>query len=144
MRAQRYLRALATVVRRTAVPYGYTITIWTAGAVLEHRHGQPDVVQAYLFLLGAVGGFAAVALLAWRSAPDRLEPATGELLRTGAINVIALALALGAAALAALTPGTAAWPVGSFSATAVYLLVASIELVLAHRHPTQREKGELT
>jgi hypothetical protein len=60
----RYLSALATVVRRSAIPYGYTITIWTAGAVLERGHAKPGVGQAYLFLLGAVAGFAAVALLA--------------------------------------------------------------------------------
>jgi hypothetical protein len=65
----RYLEALAAVVRRSAIPYGYTITIWTSGAVLEHGHGTPDIGQAYLFLIGAVGGFAAVALIASRSAP---------------------------------------------------------------------------
>jgi hypothetical protein len=142
MRIRRYFGALATVVRRTAVPYGYTITIWTAGAVLEHDHGRPGVGQAYLFVLGAVAGFATVALLAWGSAADRLEPASGDLLRTGAVNVIALAVALGAAALAAMIPGTAAWATGSFSATAAYLLIASIELALAHRDPDDRDPDE--
>jgi hypothetical protein len=131
----RYLDALATVIRRSAIPYGYTITIWTAGAVLEHGHSKPGVGHAYLFLVGAVAGFVAVALLASRAAPHRLEPASKDLLRTGAINVLALGLALGAAALAAMIPGTAAWPVGSFAATAVYLLVASGELAFAHRDP---------
>lgn len=78
-------------------------------------------------------GFVLVALAAWRSAPEQLEPAGGDLLRTGAINVIALSLALGGAALAAMIPGTAAWPIASFAATAAYLLIASIELTLAHR-----------
>ena len=127
-----YLRALATVVRRSAIPYGYTITIWTSGAVLEHGHANPGVGEAYLFLLGAVGGFAAVALIASRGAPRRLEPASGDLLRTGVINALALGLALGATALVAMIPGVAAWPIGSFAATTVYLLVASVELALAH------------
>ncbi len=65
----RHLGALATVVRRSAIPYGYTITIWTAGAVLEHGHRKPGVGQAYLFLLGAVAGFAVVALIAARGRP---------------------------------------------------------------------------
>jgi predicted Kef-type K+ transport protein len=129
----RYLRALATVVRRSAIPYGYAITIWTAGAVIEHGHGTPNLGQAYLFLVGAVAGFIAVALLASRATPDRLEPASGGLLRTGAINALALGLALGAAALVAMIPGTGAWPAGSFASTAVYLLVAGAELAIADR-----------
>ncbi len=43
----RYLAALATVVRGSAIPYGYTITIWTSGVVLEHGHPKPDVGQAW-------------------------------------------------------------------------------------------------
>jgi hypothetical protein len=139
---RRYFQALATVIRRSAVPYGYTITIWTAGAVLEHRHPKPGVAQAYLFLLGAVTGFVGVALLAWRHAPERLEPASRDLLRTGVINALALGLALGAAALVAQTPGTVAWPLGSFAATAVYLLTASVELAIAHREPEARPQSE--
>lgn len=131
----RYLGALATVVRRSAIPYGYTITIWTAGAVIEHGHRKPGVSQAYLFLLGAVAGFAVVALIAARGSPHELQAPSGALLRTGAINALALGAALGAAALVAMMPGTTAWPLGAFSATAVYLLVASMELTLTQRNP---------
>jgi hypothetical protein len=60
MKLTRYLAALATVVRRTAIPYGYTITIWTAGSSLEHGHGKPAVGQAYAFPLWRRAGFAAV------------------------------------------------------------------------------------
>lgn len=131
----RYLDAVATVVRRTAIPYGYTVTIWTAGAVIEHRHGTPDVGEAYLYLLGAVIGFAGVGLLAARHTGHRVEMASSDMLRTGAINVLALSLALGAVALIAMIHGTAVWPIGSFAATTVYLLVASLDLILAHRKP---------
>jgi hypothetical protein len=134
-RPGRYLESLATVVRRSAIPYGYTISIWTAGAVVEHGHGKPNVGQAYLFLLGAVAGFVAVALLALRTAPRALQPASADLMRTGVINAAALGLALGAAALLAMIRGGVAWPLGSFAATTVYLLVASVELTLAHRDP---------
>jgi hypothetical protein len=132
---RRYLAALATVVRNSAVPYGYTVSLWTAGAVLEHGHGTPGVGQAYLFLAGAAAGFVLVALVAWRAAPHSLEPTSRDLVRTGAINVLALALALGAASLVAMIHGTAAWPASSFVATSVYLLVAGVELAAAHRDP---------
>jgi hypothetical protein len=129
----RYLDAVASVVRRTAIPYGYTITIWTAGGVIVHRHGTPNVGDAYLYLLGAVAGFAGVGLLAVSHTAHRFELASADLLRTGAINVLALSLALGAAALIAMIHGTAVWPLGSFAATTIYLLVASADLILAHR-----------
>lgn len=135
---RRYLSALATIARRSAIPYGFTITIWTAGAVLEHAHGTPDLGQTYLFLVGAVAGFGLVAVVASGSTAERLEPASGDLIRTGAINVIALSLALGAAALVAMIPTAAAWPVASFAATTVYLLIASIGLTVAHRYPDRR------
>jgi hypothetical protein len=130
-----YVQALATTVRSSAIPYGYTIAIWTSGAVLEHAHRKAGVPEAYLFLLGAAAGYGMVGLLAWRGAPHRLEPASGDLLRAGAINVVAIALALGSGTLAAKIPGTAAWPTGSFAATATYLLVVSLELALTHRDP---------
>lgn len=138
----RYLAALASVVQRTAIPYGYTITIWTAGAVLEHDHPKPNVAQAYLFLLGAVAGFAVIALLAARSNHHELDAASQDLVRTGVINALALATALGAAALVAMIPGASAWPLGSFAATAIYLLVASIELTIAHRSPADAPRRD--
>lgn len=130
---ERYLDAVASVVRRAAIPYGYTITIWTAGAVIVHRHGTPNVGDAYLYLLGAVAGFGAVGLLAVRHTAHRFELASSDLLRTGAINVLALSVALGAVSLIAMIHGTAVWPLGSFVATALFLLVASLDLLLAHR-----------
>jgi hypothetical protein len=41
-------------------PYGYTLTVWTSGAVLTHARGIPTTVDALLFMLGAVFGFALV------------------------------------------------------------------------------------
>jgi hypothetical protein len=101
--------------------------------VLAHRHGIPDVGEAYLYLLGAVAGFSGVGLLAVRHTAHRFELASADMLLTGAINVLALSLALGAVALIAMIHGTAVWPLGAFAATTVYLLVASADLVLAHR-----------
>lgn len=136
LHSDRYLDAVASVIRRTAIPYGYTITTWTAGAVIVHRHGTPNVGDAYLYLLGAVVGFGGVGLLAVRHTGHLFELASADMLRTGAINVVALSLALGAAALVAMIHGTVVWPLGSFVATTLYLLVASLDLILAHRHST--------
>ena len=51
--ADSYRRALRWTVAAAAAPFGYTLTVWTSGAVVAHERGIPDVV-------GAIG--AAIAL----------------------------------------------------------------------------------
>jgi hypothetical protein len=131
---RRYLSALASVTRGSALPYGYTITVWASGAVLSHLRGPPGIGAAFVFVLGAVGAFAAIGLGTLRTSSAPVEPAPSDLRRTGAVHIAAAGCGLAAATLTGLIPaGLIVWALGSFSATAVYLLVASIELLLAHR-----------
>ena len=58
-----YRAHLKTTVASSAAPYGYTLTIWTAGAVATHRHGVPTAWEALLLLVGAVLGFALAAVV---------------------------------------------------------------------------------
>jgi hypothetical protein len=127
-----YRQALKSVGRGSALPYGYTLTVWCSGAVLMHTHGPPPVGDVFLFLLGGVAGFAAVAAMA-RGAPDPPEPQAGELLATGSAHFVAVAGAVGAVALIAEIGGGVAWPLGSFAATLVYLLLATLELTSVRR-----------
>lgn len=125
--------ALVTVVQRSAIPYGYTLTIWTSGAAIERSHGTPTVGDTFLFLIGAVAGFAVLGLLAQIEPDQPLEPKRSDLIRTGLIQVIAVGLALGAAALAALAHSFVVWPLGAFAATLVYLALAALELAMSTR-----------
>jgi len=125
------------VVRRSAIPYGYTLTVWTSGAAIERAHGTPNVGDTFLFLVGAVAGFAVLGLLARVERDPSLEPQRGDLIRTGLIQVIAVGLALGAAALVALIRSFAVWPLGGFAATLIYLAVAAFELAVATRAPAR-------
>jgi len=125
------------VVRRSAIPYGYTLTVWTSGAAIERAHGTPSVGDTFLFLVGAVAGFAVLGLLARVERDPSLEPQRGDLIRTGLIQVIAVGLALGAAALVALIHSFAVWPLGGFAATLIYLAVAAFELAVATRAPAR-------
>lgn len=131
MKPPAYRRALATVVRRSALPYGYTLTIWASGAVLEHAHGTPDVAEIFLFMLGAVAGFILVGIASRTERNPPVEPQRGDLVRTGFIQAAAVGLALGAAALLATVDGLAAWALASLGATAVYLSAAGAELALS-------------
>jgi len=126
-----YTRALTTVVGRSAIPYGYTLTIWTTGAVLERSHGTPAVGDTLLFLIGAVAGFAVLGVLSQREDEPPLTPGRRDLIHTGLVQILAVGLALGAAALVAMIHSFAAWPIGALAATVVYLGIAALELAIS-------------
>ena len=56
-----YRQQLRAVVSASAAPHGYTLTLWTTGAITTHAEGGvPSAVDALLLLVGAVIGFGAV------------------------------------------------------------------------------------
>jgi hypothetical protein len=128
---RRYTRAISTVVGRSAIPYGYTLTIWASGAALESSHQTPTIGDAFLFLVGATAGFGAVGLIAQAQHDRSLEPQRGDLTHTGRTQVVAATLAFGAAALIGKAHTILVWPAGAFAATVIYLMVTAIALTLA-------------
>ncbi|MBV8941307.1 MAG: hypothetical protein JO240_06220 [Solirubrobacterales bacterium] len=126
----RYLSALATVLRGSALPYGYTVTVWTSGMMLTHERGLPSVGEIFLFMVGAFAGFALLGLVVRLSGATPFEPPSGVLRRTGMIQLLAVSGALGAATLVALIRSGIAWPFGAFIATATYLALATFDLTL--------------
>ena len=60
-----YRTHLKTAVAASAAPYGYTLTIWTSGAVTTHARGIPTAWEALIFLAGAVLGFGLSAAIAY-------------------------------------------------------------------------------
>jgi hypothetical protein len=36
------------VLRGSAVPYGYTLTVWTSGMMLTRQRGMPSVGEVFL------------------------------------------------------------------------------------------------
>jgi hypothetical protein len=137
-------QALLSVLRGSAVPYGYTLTVLSSHSILADRHGGPDVVQVGCFVIGAMLGFAALALLAQRR-PQRsrrpVQPDQGSLIRAGMSHVFAIGAAFGATVLISLIPGLAAWPLGAFAATVLYLLITSIEIDVATRETGERAEA---
>jgi hypothetical protein len=123
--------ALATIVAASAAPYGYTISVWSSGAVLMSTHGTPRVGEVFAFLAGAPVGFALIALLARGALAGGMSldhpPAR---VTAGAMHWLGAGAAVGTVALIAEIDGWAAWPLGSLAATAVYLLGASLQLAL--------------
>jgi hypothetical protein len=131
--------ALGTMVAASAAPYGYTVSIWSSGAVLMRGHGTPNVGEVFAFVAGALTGFAALALLA-RGTLTRIESLddAGDRVLAGVLHWLAVGAAVGAVAVLAELHGWTAWPLGSFAATTIYLLGASAQLTLVSAWRTRR------
>jgi len=122
---------MGTVVAASAAPYGYTLTIWSAGAVLIDYRGKPSVGDVFLFLAGAVLGFSTLGLLAQGPLANRRSIDRGrDRVIAGALDWAAVGAAVGVVALLGRIHGWVAWPLGSFVGTFVYLVGAGLQLGL--------------
>jgi hypothetical protein len=72
-----YRQSLRTTIGSSAAPYGYTLTVWTSGAVLTNARGLPNTIAALTFMIGAVLGFAFVGVLAFGSVARRFDRGHG-------------------------------------------------------------------
>ena len=129
----RYRSALRASVAASAAPYGYTLTVWTSGAVLSHARGIPSSAEALLFLVGAVAGYALVGGLAFGSFSEQLIVQPGRSVVWGGLHLFSVGLAIIAATIVAhLVQSVAAWPLGAFLVTTLYLLASASQLAIAH------------
>jgi hypothetical protein len=127
-----HLRAATSA---SAVPYGYTITIWSSGTVSVDVLGVPHLGKVLLFMAGAVAGFVAVKGAAFGTA--------GVVTRENAADALALWgfahwLSAGAAIVLVWAADhvfgdTASWAVAGFLATSVYLVLNAAQTTLAAR-----------
>jgi hypothetical protein len=131
---ERYTDALRITVSASAAPYGYTLTIWTSGAVLGHARGAPTTADAFLYMAGAVVAFAAVALAAFRGLRARVPSQPRAFSLWEATHFFSIAAAIGVATLVAhLFANLAAWGVDGFLATAIYLTGTAAQMRLSRR-----------
>jgi hypothetical protein len=131
-----YRAHLKTTVATSAAPYGYTLTIWTSGAVTTHVHGVPSAWEALLLLIGAVLGFAVAAAVAHGGPRATLSSdADHSAVRIwGGFNLVSVGGAIGlATAAAAALDDPVVWVVVGFVSTAIYLLLTAGQFMLAAR-----------
>jgi hypothetical protein len=126
--------AFSTIVSVSAPPYGYTVSVWTSGAILMHFRSTPNVGDVFLFAAGALMGFALLGVAAHGTlrAAQPLGPGP-EWVRAGLLNWFAVGSALGVVTLIAEIPSWIAWPLGSFAATTLYIAVAGLQLAFVAR-----------
>lgn len=136
--ARRYDNILDKTLRSAVVPYGYTVTIWAAGAYLINKRGFPDLWEAFVFVAGAILAFGCLSAVSQRRRRPRRRTEAPALPRGAAhplfgagLHIAAVGLALGCAALVNTYLGQAAWALAPFVVTSIYLLTASAELAVA-------------
>ena len=136
-------RRLATNLQSESTAYGYTLTVWGAGALLIAEYGSPDPLQVFLYVGGALLGFATLALTAFRrplsstdleDESDMVAISTVHLVATlGNLTFIyVLVRGAGAAAL----DSTVAFPLVGFVATVTYNVAMLLERGLSERLPS--------
>ena len=138
-----YRTHLKTAVGTSAAPYGYTLTIWTSGAVTTHARGIPTTWDALLFLAGAVLGFAITAALAYGDPSELLATRQYRSVRLwGGFHLVSVGLAIGTTALVtAVVEAPVVWMIVGLAATGVYLVVMALQFTLADARSAKSEKS---
>lgn len=112
--------ATARVTSILAIPYGYTVTLWSAGALAVSRLGPPGVPEVLLFVLGACAAFVALAVV---GSPDLDAEVPMRVSAAVVLNVFPIIPAVLVASLPLPLLGRAAgYGASSLLATAAYVL----------------------
>jgi len=89
-------KALAEVVSSAGVPYGYTLAIWSTGALSIGRFGIPNAREVFLFLAGGSLAYVLLAMFVSRGRVVRATRAPAALLENVfAVPAVGVAYALG-------------------------------------------------
>ncbi|MCB0876950.1 MAG: hypothetical protein R2718_05130 [Solirubrobacterales bacterium] len=128
-----YRAHLQSAVAASAAPYGYTLTIWTSGAVATHARGIPTAWEALLFLLGAVLGFGVTAAVAYGRPTEIFASRQHGFVRLwGAFHLLSVGLAIaGVALVVEIFDSSIVWLLVGLIATTTYLMTIAAQFTLA-------------
>ena len=135
-------RAVSTSVRGNSTAFGFSIMITASFGGLVSVHGTPVFLEIMLFGVGAAAAVGVLeGLVSWGfRVPASASPSEIQLLGT-AMNFLSVAAGIATAVGLGEIVGTPpAWPVAAFGAAGVYMLVESVELLLAEG--IQRLRGD--
>lgn len=132
-------RSYATVIDASAAPYSYTVALWSAGALLIHFHGAPNVAQVVGFAGGAVLGFTLLGLLGHRllARAKPLPPGRARVI-AGMLEWISVGTAVASAAVLGPIDHWIAWPATSCAVTMLLMSVNSVLLAFVVKTPARR------
>lgn len=135
----RYGRNLRTAVGASDAPYGFTLAIWTSGALLVHADGLPNTFDALSFMVGSVLAFALIGSIAFGGITAHFEEEPRKSALWGNFHFLSVGAAIGAATLTANhVQGRLVWPLVAFVVTAVYLLILGVEFSLSDKRDPKK------
>ena len=125
----RYRDGLTTTLAGAAIPYGYTLVVWSSGSVVAEHHGPPDLWDIALFFAGASAAYALLRLVV-RDGNVHLEHwdwvSSRQIVATSVVQGSAVAVAVATAAVTARLAAFWPWFIAPFTATIVYLCGVAI------------------
>lgn len=131
--SQSYWRGFQASIKGNSAAFGYSIVVTADFAALAHFNDRPDLIEIYLFILGAVIAFSFAEAIATHFFEDQLsdEPSVVIAL-SSAMDMLCVGLAVGAAALIAWAGnGWWIWPVAAIASTLVYLTTLAAQMAAA-------------
>lgn len=106
--------------------YGYTLTIWGAGALLFHHYGTPNVAEIGLYIGGALVAMATLTAVAFGGFLAEHGAGDGQLVAASMVHLLAtggnlvVSYALVAASARVGLPANAAFVLVGFQTTVCY------------------------
>ncbi len=120
--------AVSAVVQSIVLPYGYTLSIWSAGILAAFRYGAPKRLDPLLFVVGAVIGFMVFNIPTYWSISGQ-EELNVQVPTVALLNIVPLAAVVVSTFLTRLVESELwGYFLSGFSATVVY--VGSLSLLL--------------
>jgi hypothetical protein len=116
-----------------ATAFGYSVTITASFGAVQLQRGAPDFTDLIVFGLGAVLAFGGLEGLLTRGFREPLAQGADQVITLGtALAFISISLGIATAhAVAGALSGRPAWFAGALAGSLVFVLVESLELVLA-------------
>ncbi len=120
--------AVSAVVQSIVLPYGYTLSIWSAGILAAFRYGAPKRLDPLLFVVGAVIGFMVFNIPTYWAISGQ-EELNVQVPTVALLNIVPLAAVVVSTFLTRLVESELwGYFLSGFSATVVY--VGSLSLLL--------------
>ena len=128
-----YRKSLSIAVSAEAKAYGFTLVVWTTGAVTIAERGLPGVAGAFAYLGGILVAQTIVVFAAFGTPRSTWRVESEDRRTYGAIHVASVVLAvLSGWGLAAWIPDRAlAYLVAGFTACVLYQLLLALEIALS-------------
>lgn len=140
--------ALRTSVVNNSSAFAFSIMITGTFGLLSRSEGSATTAEVFVFGMLAVAGFVALEAVASNAFRRRPETYPVEVTMLGtAFSFVSVAVAYGGAVVSgALLGNVQAWIVGSFSASALFVLAEAVEMALVEpveeRWVTENREGE--